>query len=126
MLLVRVSVKRSPIHGNGCFAEEKILKGQEVWRDDERIDTRIDQEQLAKLPKSAQEFLSVYGFVEFHQGQTVVVLCGDHAKYMNHSDEPNLLEHVDGSDFAARDIEPGEELTCNYYDFDLEAGFKLK
>ena len=57
-------------------------------------------------------------------GRKVITLCGDHSKHMNHAGAPNILsagEH----DVAARDIASGEELTCNYYDFDLDADVKL-
>lgn len=47
-----------------------------------------------------------------------MVLCGDNARFMNHSFEPNCDD--DGGEFttAARDIEAGEELTCDYRRFD--------
>lgn len=46
---------------------------------------------------------------------------------MNHSSDPNLLEGGDNLELnvAARDIEVGEELTCNYYRFDLDVSEKL-
>jgi SET domain-containing protein len=37
---------------------------------------------------------------------------------MNHSDGPNTYEKPDGT-YAARDIEAGEELTCDYSNFGL-------
>lgn len=44
---------------------------------------------------------------------------------MNHSESPTLLETADGLNVAARDISAGEELTCNYNEFDKEAFHKL-
>jgi SET domain-containing protein len=46
---------------------------------------------------------------------------------MNHSDEPNVIEgDLDREEnIAACDIEVGEELTCDYYAFDLDAQRKL-
>jgi SET domain-containing protein len=43
---------------------------------------------------------------------------------MNHSEKPNLLDLE--TNIAARDIQAGEELTCNYYLFDLDADRKLR
>lgn len=44
--------------------------------------------------------------------------------YMNHSDSPTMITTDDGVTFvAARDIEPGEELTANYDDFDETNSF---
>lgn len=127
MLLISASIKPSSIHGFGCFTNERIHKGQVVWVFDERIDIRIPVSELGSLPRPAQEFLGTYGYAEMHQGQKVIVLCGDHSKHMNHSSDPNLLEGGDnlGLNVAARDIEEGEELTCNYYHFDLDVSEKL-
>jgi SET domain-containing protein len=45
---------------------------------------------------------------------------------MNHSESPSLLETADGYNIAAHDIRKGEELTCNYQEFDRNADQKLK
>jgi SET domain-containing protein len=123
MLIVRASVKSSRLHGLGCFTNEDIKKGQVVWRFDERIDIRLPFSKLQSLPQPVQEFLHVYGYTEMYAGEKTIVLCGDHAKHMNHSSNPNLLEAGDplGSNVAARDIKAGEELTCDYYAFDMDA-----
>ena len=126
MLLVSASVGPSPIHGVGCFAEERIREGQVTWEFSERFDLRIPVPELASLPRATQGFLETYGYVEMHGGQEVVVLCGDHTKYMNHSEHPN--QRWDGDrqlSVAARAIEAGEELTCDYREFDLDAERKL-
>lgn len=50
----------------------------------------------------------------------------DHAKLVIHVDDPNLLDTLDGDrEIAARVINVGEELTCNYLTSDLEAAAKL-
>lgn len=127
MLLIKTSLRQSPIHGFGCFAEEKITAGQIVWVFDNRVDVRLPLCELEHLPEPAQLFYRIYGYSEMHEGQQVVVLCGDHAKHMNHSEEPNLTEGGKQGELniALRDIEPGEELTCNYYNFDLLVKEKL-
>jgi len=125
MMLVHTSLKPSGIHGLGCFAEERIEKGRVVWIFDERVDHRIPVSDLPTLPEAVQAFLRCYAYKEIYEGEEVVVLCGDHGKYMNHADEPNLLDDS-VRNIAARDIEPGEELTCNYHLFDLDTGDKLK
>jgi len=64
-------------------------------------------------------------YIEEASGRKMMVLCADHAKHVNHSDDPNLLETPDGlREYAARDIAAGEELTCNYFIPDLEAARK--
>ena len=50
------------------------------------------------------------------------VLCGDDARFFNHSADPNCLDLDDGAGgitVAHRDIQRGEELTCDYALFDL-------
>jgi uncharacterized protein len=123
MLLIRTSLRLSPIHGIGCFTEEKIQKGQVIWEFDERIDLRIPASKLSEFPPPIQEFLSIYGYAEMYDGQKVMILCGDHSRHFNHSENPNLIDTPSKS-ISTRDIEAGEELTCNYYSFDLDADQK--
>lgn len=125
MLLVETYIGHSAIHGLGCYARQAIAKGQLVWVYDERIDRRIREADVPALPPSIQAFLGVYGYTELFDGERVIVLCGDHSRHMNHADDPNLASTETGDNYAARDIAPGEELTCNYYEFDLDAGLKL-
>ncbi len=128
MLLIKASARPSPIHGLGCFTEEPIRKGQVVWRFDPRLDLVIPYDALGTFPKPAQDFLNMYGYVTMQGDRKVIILCGDHAKHMNHSDTPNCLDaFIEGVEvnIAARDIAPGEELTCDYYSFDLDARQKL-
>jgi SET domain-containing protein len=123
MLLIKTIVKQSPIHGLGCFTEEKIENGQVIWEYDDRIDRRIPVSTLSEFPEPIQEFLKMYGYTEMYEGEKVVVLCGDHSRHFNHSDDPNLMDTPQKTT-AIRDIEVGEELTCNYFSFDLDADVK--
>lgn len=128
MLLVKASIRPSPIHGLGCFTEEPIRKGQVVWRLDPRLDPLIPYEELCAFPPNIQDFLGMYGYVTLREGRKVIVLCGDHSKHMNHADDPNCLDAFIGGvevNIAARDIAAGEELTCNYYSFDLDVRGKI-
>jgi SET domain-containing protein len=127
MLHVRAYIAPSPIHGYGCFAGEFIAKGQVVWQLDEPLDVWVPEETLPSLPAPVQAFLDAYGYLTVRNGQRGVILCGDHAKHMNHSDTPNLAEGEGPgyTNVAARDILPGEELTTDYYEFDLDADHKL-
>jgi SET domain-containing protein len=126
MFLVKVYLRSSPIHGLGCFAGERIHKLQKVWVFDSRIDTRIPYDSLHRLPEATREYLDIYGYVEMVDDRKVVTHCGDFARHMNHSDTPNVASvFVPGVNLATRDIEEGEELTCSYYDFDLEADDKI-
>ena len=126
MFIVRISLRSSAIQGLGCFAEEPIRKGQVVWQFDPRFDIRIPLSELSNFPLALQEHFLVYTYVENDNGQEVMVYCADLSKHVNHSDTPNLIDTADNlQEIAARDIDAGEELTCNYFSFDLHAAEKL-
>lgn len=127
MLMINASVKPSRIHGMGCFTNEDIAKGQLVWIYDPRVDLSIPVAELGSFPEPMQAFLDMYGYRTISDGAEVMVLCGDHSKHMNHADVPNCLTEDSKGDtnVAARDIKAGEELTCDYYSFDLDAAHKL-
>ena len=126
MFIVRTSLHPSPIHGIGAYAEEPIHKGQLVWQFDPRLDLRIPAADLPSFPSAAQEHLRRRAYFEEYAGRQVMILCADNSQFVNHSSTPNLLDSEDGQrEIAGRDIGVGEELTCDYYSFDLEAGAKL-
>jgi SET domain-containing protein len=127
MLMVKSSIKFSDIHGIGCFSAEDIKAGQVVWRLDSGFDVEISEEDLLKQPASVIDFFKTYSYGQTSNGKKTYILCGDHARHMNHSDDPNVLEAGEGNAFniAARDIKAGEELTCNYLEFDSDAKLKL-
>ena len=126
MLLVRTSLRPSPIHGIGVFTDEPIQKGQLVCVFDPRIDIRIPLDELENFPPAMQDFIFRLTYVDIQDGRKIMVLCADNAKSVNHSDPPNLIDTEDNlCEFVARDIAAGEELTCNYYTSDFLAAEKL-
>jgi hypothetical protein len=126
VFIVRNSLRPSRIQGIGCFADEPIKQGQVVWQYDPRFDIRIPLSELSSFPLAVQEHFRIYTYVELVDGQEVMVYCADLSKHMNHSNSPNLLDTPDNlQQIAAHDIEAGEELTCNYFTFDLDAYKKL-
>lgn len=128
MLLVQTYLAPSPTHGIGCFAAAPIAKGQLVWVYDPRIDLRLSLEMVEQLPSSAREMVHWYGYLTAYGGEHAFILCGDNARHINHAATPNLLDVIDERgeiNLAARDIAVGEELTCDYFAFDLAARDKL-
>lgn len=126
MFIVRTSLRPSRIQGLGCFAEEAIARGQVVWQFDPRLDIRIPLSELAGYPVAVQEHFRIYTYVEEIDGSKVMIYCADLSKHMNHSDTANLYDTPDNlREIAVCDIGIGEELTCNYYAFDLHADQKL-
>ncbi len=111
MLRVKAYIAPSGIHGMGLFAGEPIAKGSVVWGFDPPVDQRFKPEELRGMSGEMKLFLSRYAYSD----RGTLVLCGDHARFMNHSPEANC-----GNDptrqytLALRDIAQGEELTDNY------------
>ena len=127
MLLVRTRLDRSEIDGIGLFAEEDIQRGTVIWRFDPSIDQRFSEDTLSKLSLGAREQIEKYSYREKHSG--LYVLCGDDARFFNHSTDPNCIDiyedALDPNDahdvtLALRDIRRGEELTCDYSLFDQD------
>lgn len=128
MLLVYTSIGPSKINGTGLFAAQFIPKGTIIWKCTEGFDIKIDKSQLDQLSDPARAQFLKYSYLSRRSG--MYVLCFDDARFYNHSDSPNVhdQDHEDceeGVDVAARDIYPGEELTCNYRAFDYEGVIKI-
>lgn len=122
VLLVKTRLAVSDIHGIGLFAAEPIREGTVVWRSHPAVDIRMTEGQISALPAPCREQIQKYSYREKQTG--LYVLCGDDARFFNHSARPNCIDVYgeEGQDLtlAARDIEEGEELTCDYALFDLD------
>lgn len=107
----------SSIHGVGVFAAIEIPAGTLIWEFTPGVDWRFTPKELGSFPQPYQTKLRTWCYLE-ESGQ--YVLCGDNARFMNHSFEPNC---DDGGERTTtlRAIAAGEELTCDYRCFDMES-----
>ena len=78
----------------------------------ERAGARVLSAWLDQLPAESQRNVDKYAFLD--RERNVFVLCGDDARFMNHSGEPNTWEVSESCTLASRDIAAGEEITCDY------------
>lgn len=108
-----IGTSKIPNAGLGLFAGEKIFKGQTVWANSDCSEIIYTEEQFALLPKQFKENVKKY-----------IYKCGgkyhlnlDDSRHYNHSDNANTTETSDGNYIATMDIESGDELTCNYREF---------
>ena len=117
MLLVKTILGQSNISGIGLFTDESIKKGTVVWKYNTTFDHLFTKEEMNQLSDAAKEQLHKYAYFDEKYGK--YLLCGDDARFFNHSDNPNCLDNISDEDIsvAGRDIEKGEELTCNYKTF---------
>lgn len=120
MLLVKTTVKPSQIHGQGLFADQNIRKGQIIWIYNTVIDKKISKKRFNNLPLIVKKFVKYWSYVN---ESNEYVLCGDDARYMNHSNNPNtedvktLLDRILGREgicIATKDIKKGQEITSDY------------
>ena len=122
MFLIKTRVGSSPIHGVGVFAAEAVEVGQPVWRFHADFDRVISNTELATLPDAFRAFLHAYAYNAVDLDGALVLSC-DHAKFLNHSDDPNTEEQPFVS-VARKPIEIGDEITCDYGAFCVDwAGF---
>lgn len=112
MLTIRTRVGPSPIHGLGVFALEPAAVGTVVWRYEPAFDRLIEDGLLAQAPPAFRAFLDTYAYRSLEVSGGLILPC-DHARFLNHSDDPNTAERPFES-FACRSIAVGDEMTCNY------------
>ena len=115
MFLIRTFVGASAIHGNGVFAAEAIAAGTVVWRFEPIFDRVISDEELYGMPTAFCDYLKMYAYRSSDIGGRLLLPC-DHAKFLNHSADPNTIE-LPLKSIASRQINLEEEITCDYSKF---------
>jgi len=120
MLLVSTRLAPSRIHGLGVFALAPIATGTPVWRFATGLDMEFSPEIVERLPEHVRMFFSHYGYLDRNVKR--IILCFDDARFVNHSDTPNVATDYPqdpyGLDVALRDVEAGEEITMDYAGFE--------
>jgi len=112
MFVVQTYVAVSAIHGNGVFAGEDLAQGQPIWRFAPGLDLIVPFDVIAISPKAFQDYMAMYAYVSPMVEGGMVLSC-DHAKFLNHSDDPNTV--IRGHTTLARHaVRRGEEITCDY------------
>lgn len=124
MFTVKTYLAPSWISGTGVFASEFIKKGTIIWEFVFGFDVKLTNEMFEALPIQAKAYL--LNFAYYNEAEGGWVLCSDNAKYTNHADAANMQAVNLIESIATRDIQKDEEITENYYGFDLMADKKLK
>lgn len=118
MLCVPTYLASSRIAGVGLFSATALPRGARIWEYTEGVDWRIPPSELMAFPEPFQGWLRHYLFLD---DDGLYVLCGDNAKFMNHHPDPNCSDADARFTITLRPIRAGEELTCNYFEFDRES-----
>jgi uncharacterized protein len=117
MMLVQTFLSSSDIEGIGIFAAEPIKAGTQIWRTDPKFDVHFSQDEVDQLPAHMQEFITRYSYPHMML-PGILVLESDNGRFMNHNENPNTDFTRCEIGYAIQDIAAGEEITCNYYEFD--------
>jgi len=116
MLYVKTVIGKSTIHGIGLFADQFIPKGTVTWKYHPLFDTAFSEEDLIDMPSIAKKHFLHYSY--FDKDLAKYVLCHDSQRFINHSIKRMNIHSTVQEDIAARDIQKGEELFCDYNKFD--------
>lgn len=109
MLKVKTVLKETPARGIGCFADQDIKFGEEVWVKT-IFDLDMSEATIQGAPAIFQEFAEKYGCRQACN----IVICIDNARFINHSSIPNIRPTSLSTSVACRDINKGEELLVDY------------
>jgi len=105
--------------GYGVFATAFIPAGTITWAQDD-LDQTFTQLQRDNLPPCYHAIVDKYCFTN---AAGRLVLCWDHARFVNHSCEPACLSAGYDFEIAVRDVHPGQELTDDYGTLNLREDF---
>ncbi len=114
MFRVPTYLAPSSIHGVGVFTPIPIAARTILWEFTNGVDWSMAETDFSSFPEPYRTQLGHYCFVD-DDGQ--YILCGDNARFMNHSDTPNC-DDSGRITRTSRDIAAGEELTSDYRTFD--------
>lgn len=117
MMLIRSHVSQSIIEGLGVYADEFIPSGTLIWQLNPKFVATFLRSDIEEFPPHIREFVEKYSFPDFKDKNLLYVEL-DNGRFMNHSDTPNTDFSEFNNGYAVRDIAEGEEITCNYYEFD--------
>jgi hypothetical protein len=109
------AIRRSPIQGRGAFAVRPIPRGTRIIEyTGERITHR---EADARYDDAGMERHHTWLFTVNRRVVVDAAVGGNASRFINHCCEPNCEIQIETGRIyidAARDIEPGEELTYDY------------
>jgi uncharacterized protein len=117
MMLISTFLAPSAIQGFGVFAGEFAPRGTELGRRNPKFDIFVSVSEFGMLPPHMQAFVARYSYPHLERPGVRVLDCDD-GKFMNHRERPNTDFRIFDRGYALTDIAVGDEITCNYFEFD--------
>lgn len=105
-----------PDVGLGVFASARIDAGTLLWVRDE-LDVVRSEAELRALPDTLQRVARRLGYRDARRRW---IVCWDAGKHVNHSCAPAMRGVGHDAMIAVRDLRPGDEVTCDYAECNLE------
>lgn len=106
----------NPEIGSGVFATRRIPRGTITWAQC-ALDRVLTPKEVTDLGPAYHATIDRYAYLN---AAGDYVLCWDLGRFMNHSCRPAVLAPGFDIDVAIRDVEAGEQLTCDYALLNLE------
>jgi hypothetical protein len=106
----------NPEIGSGVFATRRIPRGTITWAQCS-LDRVLSPSEVKALGPAYHPVIDRYAYTN---SAGDYVLCWDFGRFMNHSCRPAVLAPGFDIDVAIRDVEAGEQLTCDYALLNLE------
>jgi SET domain-containing protein len=113
MLKVKTKLDRSKIAGIGVFADQEIKKGEVIWQMNNLSVFKITTEDYEKLSQEEKDFIEEKDYYWIDENGSYMIPLDD-SRFINHSDNPNVVDKDDYCCIADKNIALGEEITMNY------------
>ena len=113
--LPRIARRKSKLHGWGVFALEPINKNTRIVTYDGEL---IDHKESLKRETRYLKKGCIWCYTVNRRWVRDANVGGNLARFINHACKPNCYSQIIGKTIwirAAKNIEPGDELTYNYY-----------
>jgi len=113
--LPRIERRKSKVHGWGVFALEPINKNKRII---DYAGELIDHKESLKRETTYLKQGCIWCFTVNRRWVRDANVGGNLARFINHACKPNCYSQIVGQTIwirAARNIDPGEELTYDYY-----------
>jgi SET domain-containing protein len=113
MIVVKTKLDRSLISGIGLFADQDIMKGDLIWKITSISVLKISLDKYKELSQIEKDFIIQKDYYWLDDDGNYLIPIDD-SRFVNHSNNPNIISLDENSSVAFRNIKQNEELTIDY------------